>query len=163
MWIRTFGSKDIDAISALLGKTWHATYDEIYGVERVNEITAEWHNPSALAMQVRMINCECLVADNGEKIVGMAYGREDDPGTVKLQQLYVLPEFHGQGVGKLLLKEIEDSFFDAKQFVLEVEEKNNHAIGFYEKHDYVKSGTVDNCGREDSGIPALVFIKDRGF
>ncbi len=162
MWVRTFGSKDIDAISALLGKTWHATYDDIYGAERVKQITAEWHNPSALAMQVRMLNCECLVADNGDKIVGMAYGREEEPGLVKLHQLYVLPEFHGQGVGELLLKEIEDSFFDAKHFFLEVEEKNTRAIRFYEKHEYKNSGAVDNCGREDSGIPALIFSKTRG-
>jgi len=161
MWVRTFGSKDIDAISALLVKTWHATYDDIYGVERVNEITAEWHNPSALAMQVRMLNSECLVADNGKNIAGMAYGREEEPGIIKLHQLYVLPDFHGQGVGAMLLKEIEDSFFDAKQFFLEVEEKNIQAIRFYEKHDYRQSGTVDNCGREDSGIAALVFTRNR--
>ncbi len=161
MWVRTATRKDLAAVSKLLSKTWHATYDAIYGHERVSEITTEWHSVSAISQKIRMLNSECLVADDGDAIAGMAYAREDEPGEVKLHQLYVLPEFHGRGVGQLLLNEIEGSFFDARRFVLEVEAQNTPAIRFYQKHGYSKIGGVDNCGREDSGIAALVFAKQR--
>ena len=39
MFVRTAGAQDIKAIRALLIETWHATYDSIYGVEKVTEIT----------------------------------------------------------------------------------------------------------------------------
>ena len=47
-FVRTAGRNDLEAISELLGVTWHATYDAIYGVERVREITASWHSVQEL-------------------------------------------------------------------------------------------------------------------
>ena len=46
MWVRTASKRDLPAISRLLGETWHATYDAIYGAERVGEITGEWSGPN---------------------------------------------------------------------------------------------------------------------
>ena len=48
MFVRTASERDLETIKALLVETWHATYDAIYGVERVNEITTEWHSVAAL-------------------------------------------------------------------------------------------------------------------
>ena len=37
--MRTASERDLDAMRALLVETWHATYDAIYGVDRVTAIT----------------------------------------------------------------------------------------------------------------------------
>jgi hypothetical protein len=42
MFVRTAGERDLAAVRDLLVETWHATYDSIYGAERVTEITDEW-------------------------------------------------------------------------------------------------------------------------
>ena len=55
-------------------------------------------------------------------------------GTVALlDELYILPEFRGQGLGKGVLDLIErDRPFDAVAVLLEVSEKNAKARAFYE-------------------------------
>lgn len=161
MWVRTASKRDVAEISKLLGTVWHHTYDGIYGAERVNEITAEWHSVSALDKMISQPASEFLVVDDGEMIAGMAFASQTDDTKTKLHQLYVLPNFQGRGVGKLLLDEIEESFFETREFFLEVEEKNTSATRFYEKHGFVLSGKTENCGQKSSGIAALIYSKKR--
>lgn len=138
MFVRTAGERDLDAVRRLLSETWHATYDAVYGVGRVDEITAEWHSMPSLKARLRRPNTEFLVADDGKQLGGMAYAAGDDD-VVTLHQLYVLPAFQGQGIGTALLTEIEDSFFDAKTLRLEVEEANERAIAFYMRRGFSRT------------------------
>ena len=161
MWVRTASRRDLEAVSKLLGTVWHHTYDAIYGADRVEEITAQWHSLSALEKNLAAPASEFLVADDGEIIAGVAFASQVTESEVKLHQLYVLPQFHGKGIGKMLLEEVEESFFEAREFTLEVEVQNAAAISFYEKNGFVKTGEIDNCGKPDSGIPALIYTKTR--
>ena len=72
-FIRTAGRADLPKISALLSETWHDTYDEIYGVERVSEITQSWHSQKALEPRLGRPESEFIVADDGARIGGMAF------------------------------------------------------------------------------------------
>lgn len=158
MFVRTAGERDLDAIRALLVETWHATYDDIYGAEKVTEITDEWHSVAALKRRLIVPNSDFLVADDGERLGGVAYAEADAEGkTVKLHQLYVSPGLQGRGIGGMLLDEIVESFPDARLFRLEVEEANTKAIGFYQSQRFVQTGRTAHCGAGDSGIPALIF------
>lgn len=158
MFVRTASQRDLDAIRGLLGETWHATYDAIYGAERVAAITADWHSPASLRAQLDRPHSEFLVADDGDVIGGMAYASADESGrTVMLHQLYVRPSHQGRGIGVMLLEEMLDSFPEAETFRLEVEEANRKAVAFYEAAGFVRAGRTSNCGRERSGIPALVL------
>ena len=161
MWVRTATKRDLPAIKDLLSATWHTTYDDIYGVERVSEITAEWHSLDALEKQLAAPRSEFLVADDGKTLAGMAYALQISDQEVKLNQLYVSPDFQGKGIGKMLLEEIEESFFEAPKIILEVEEQNTQASAFYERQGFVKTGSTGNCGQQDTGIPAAVFTKQR--
>ena len=163
MFVRTASERDLETIKALLAETWHATYDAIYGVERVNEITAEWHSLAALKAQVVKPNSEFLVADDGKQIAGMAFAAAtSDAKLVMLHQLYVRPGNQGGGIGRMLLDEVEQCFPEARTLRLEVEEANVQAIRFYTANGFVRAGTTANCGTEQSGIPALVFEKRLG-
>lgn len=131
MFIRTASERDIPAIRALLVETWHDTYDAIYGVEKVTEITDNWHSIKSLTARLTTPRSEFIVADDGEAISGVAYAQADTSGdTVTLRQLYVLPAMQGRGVGGLLLDEIEESFPETKRFVLEVEARNERLSAF---------------------------------
>lgn len=158
MFVRTAGERDLAAINALLVTTWHDTYDSIYGIEKVNEINEAWHAVPLLQERIDQPNAEFVVADSGEQICAVSFASSEDDGTVvKLHQLYVLPECQGQGIGGLLLSEIMTCFPDAKRIRLEVEEANLPAIAFYQSMGFTEAGRTANCGRSDSGIPALVF------
>ena len=163
MFVRTASERDLAAVRALLVETWHATYDAIYGVERVTEITDDWHSIASLKARMGRPNSEFLVADDGKTIGGMAYAAATtDPKLVMLHQLYVLPSFQGKGIGKMLLDEIEESFPDARTLRLEVEAANTAALAFYRANGFAEASTTANCGAAQSGIPALVFEKAIG-
>ena len=158
VFIRTAGKFDLEKIRQLLISTWHDTYDSIYGAEAVNEINENWHSRSALEDRLIKPNTEFIVADNGTKILGIAFA-EQEKKIVQLHQLYVDPDFQGQGVGKQLLQEIYFCFDSAETIQLEVDPQNTGAIEFYKACDFTQTGETQNCGKEDSGIPALVFSR----
>ncbi|MGI9350304.1 MAG: GNAT family N-acetyltransferase [Rhizobiaceae bacterium] len=157
-FVRTATERDLPIIREILVETWHDTYDDIYGIEKVNEITSTWHSLERLSEQRHRPNSEFLVADNGVVIGGMAFASQKDK-IIHLHQLYVHPNYHGGKTGLHLMIEIENSFIDADTIRLEVEAKNKIAIRFYEKYGFKRIGETQNCGQEGSGIPALLLEK----
>lgn len=159
MFVRTAGERDLAAIRALLVETWHATYDAIYGAERVTAITDEWHSIASLKVRLTRPNSEFLVADDGKRIGGLAFAESIDGGKlVVLKQLYVLPDLQGRGIGGMLLDEIIESFPEARAIRLEVEQQNARAVAFYEANGFVRSGD----GGKHIGVlgkPTLIYLK----
>lgn len=158
VFIRTAGKMDLEAIQRLLKETWHATYDSIHGKAKVDEICMAWHSIEVLEPKLTQPLTEFIVADTGTKIVGMAYASQLDSMAI-LHQLYVHPSAQGNGVGQELLQEITFCFDSAEKLALEVDTKNKGAIKFYERNDFKKIGETENCGTQDSGIPAFVYEK----
>lgn len=158
-FVRTAMKADLPAVQTLLTKTWHATYDTLYGVGKVAEITRSWHSVEALQTRLSRPQSEFLVADDGKRIGGMAYAARSDKDVVLLHQLYVHPSLQGQGIGRDLFAEIETCFDGAKRIRLEVEPENETACAFYRAHGFVEVGRTENCGADGSGIPALVMEK----
>jgi ribosomal protein S18 acetylase RimI-like enzyme len=160
-YIRTASAKDLPAVSALLGATWHATYDRLYGAEMVAAITADWHSVAALQRRLDLPNSEFLLADDGKSLLGMTFASASGR-LVTLHQLYVLPAHQGRGVGAQLLEEVLECFFDADRIRLEVDPGNQGAIAFYKRHGFAETGRTENCGTGQSGIPALIFDRQLG-
>lgn len=159
MWIRTASERDLQEIRTLLINAWHDTYDSIYSADKVSEINEEWHSLNALKPKLTQPDSEFILADAGEGISGMAFASTRDGKVVDLHQLYVLPQSQGQGVGTLLLEELESCFAEARRIRLEVEETNAKALAFYEKAGFHEVGRTDDCGAAGSGLPALVLEK----
>jgi len=157
-FVRTASSQDLPRVQQILRETWHATYDDIYGRERVSEITERWHSMKRLEEMRHAPRSEFLVADNGTVVGGMAYAVQKDK-TIFLKMLYVHPDFHGGKTGLHLMIEIENAFIDAELVSLEVEAKNSKALKFYETFGFRKVGEVSDCGEDGSAIPALVMQK----
>jgi len=160
VFLRTAGKSDLAAVSRLLGETWHATYDTIYGADRVGEITASWHAPNRLAAHLARPSSEFVVADDGERIVGMAYAATaaGDGKLVALHQLYVQPEAQRRGIGRDLLGEIEGAFPDGERVRLEVELANASALRFYERHGFEVTGPAASAA-ETAGVDLVVMEK----
>lgn len=161
MFVRTASERDLPAVRKLLAETWHATYDAIYGPERVEAITREWHSLASLKARLERPDGEFLVADDGTAIAGMAFataGGEE----IGLHQLYVLPAMQGRGIGSLLLDEVLDSFPDARSVRLEVEERNTKAVAFYGSHGFAETGRTGDCGGVGTSLPALVMSRRLG-
>lgn len=164
MFVRTASERDLTAIRALLVETWHATYDALYGVAKVTEITDAWHSLEALKRRLATPRSEFLVADDGKTVGGMAFAQADQDGkAVDIRQLYVLPAFQGRGIGGLLMDEIEDSFPEARSFRLEVESANPRAVRFYELRGYIDAGSSSgDCSTRGVSSTARQMVRERG-
>jgi ribosomal protein S18 acetylase RimI-like enzyme len=159
MWIRTASERDLPAVQKLLRETWHATYHAIYGVERVNEITGDWHSMESLKARLTKPHSEFTLCEGENGIVGMAFASQSQPDFVMLHQLYVLPTTQGKGAGSQLLDEIVQAFPEAKSLRLEVEAENAAATSFYKSKGFAEFSKTLDCGKDQSGIPALVLEK----
>lgn len=159
MWIRTATKDDLAAVRNLLIETWHSTFDASLGVDKVTAITERFHSPEALKKQLSKPHSEFILADDGNDICGMAFADQPDYKFAELRQLYVRPDKQGQGVGSLLLIEIESSFPNAQNLRVEVAESNEKAIAFYEGRNYIRTGRVQNWGEPSSGISVLKYEK----
>ena len=159
-FVRSASVRDIDAIRDVLAQTWRATYAPFYGAARVEEIIADWHSEAAIKAYLARPDGEFLVADDGSQIGGIAFASHSaETHTVSLHQLYVRPECQGLGIGRDLFAEIETCFPGARSLALEVDPGNEAAIGFYQAHGMAETGRTDNCGQDESGIPALIMTK----
>ena len=159
-FVRSASVRDVAAIREVLAQTWRATYAPFYGAARVEEIIAEWHSEAALKASLARPHGEFLVADDGKQIGGVAFASYSaETKAVSLHQLYVRPECQGLGIGRDLFAEIETCFPDAQSLTLEVDPGNETAIAFYQAHGMVETGRTDNCGKGESGIPALILTK----
>ncbi|MFO1170657.1 MAG: GNAT family N-acetyltransferase [Hyphomicrobiaceae bacterium] len=159
--IRRAAANDLCAVSALLGETWHATYDGIYGVDRVSDITARWHSAEVLVKGVGKSDEAFLVAVEGARILGTLSIGIACGGGLKLDRLYVHPQAQGRGLGRRLLDAGLGAFGPSK-VTLEVEPANAQAIRFYERNGFVVTGKTSDCGCSGDGIAALVMTRDAG-
>lgn len=160
-FIRSAAAADLKAVSALLGRSWHATYDDLYGADKVATLTAAWHSVAALKARLDRPDSEFVVADDGSRIGGMAYAAmaDGEADVAILHQLYVEPDLTGQGIGRDLFAEVETCFPAARRMRLEVEPKNEKAIRFYVGLGFMEVGWTKNCGSGQSGVEAAIYEK----
>jgi ribosomal protein S18 acetylase RimI-like enzyme len=162
-FVRTAAERDLAKVSELLSETWHATYDALYGAEKVSEIAARWHSVTALKARLERKDSEFVVADDGKALAGMGYAAmaKDRPKTAILHQLYVLPQYQREGIGRDMFAELETCFPDAEKMQLHIEKDNLPAVSFYERLGFEKIGeTVDDFA---VGIAMLVLEKRLDF
>jgi ribosomal protein S18 acetylase RimI-like enzyme len=159
-FVRSASSRDIPAIRDVLAQTWRATYAPFYGAAKVEEIIADWHSEAAIRHRLPGLMVSFWLPTTASMIGGMAFASHAS-GThvVSLHQLYVRPECQGLGIGRDLFAEIETCFPGAQSLTLEVDPGNEPAIAFYRAHGMKETGRTDNCGKDESGIPALIMTK----
>ncbi|MBX5045176.1 GNAT family N-acetyltransferase [Rhizobium lentis] len=160
-FVRTAAERDLEKVRALLVESFHATYDDLHGKARVDELIAHLLSPPALKARLQRKDAEFLVADDGRNIGGMGYAvmSKELTKTVMLHLLYVSPALQRQGIGRDIFAELETCFPDAEIMRLEVEPRNAAAIAFYRAHGFTEVGRNENKAPGQSGIPALIFEK----
>ena len=158
--ITTARPEQAAALSTMLKTAWHATYDGIVGADEVAQITARWHAPEVLARQMADDNALCLIAEDPSGIIGNAYARAAEDGTVELSRLYILPQHQGRGLGSALLKAVQNEY-PGKAMRLEVQPDNTQALAFYQAKGFEVTGRSAHCGG-DSDVPSLIMERGGG-
>lgn len=138
---------DAEGIQDVYYKTWLDTYpNDGLGItkEAIEESFKNRLSESVLQQRRERIknpreNEFSLVAKDGDKVVGVCRV-EKHTDYNQLTTIYVLPEYQGKGIGKMLWNEAKN-FFDAKKdIIVNVATYNAKTIAFYTKLGFVDTG-----------------------
>ena len=137
--IRPARRDELAAIRAVLVETWHDTYDAIYGVARVSEITDDWHSLDNLARGLNRKDHAFLVADVDGAIEGTALATFGGDSLIVLNRLYVRPGRQRNGLGTALLDACIAYFPQSRLIRLEVEIGNEKGRAFYARRGFTET------------------------
>lgn len=143
--LRKAKEEDIAIISDLAERIWPQTYSAYISEEQLRFMLDKMYNRGELLNQLQNGHTFMLASEDGEN-VGFAGFSVIDPKNCgyKLHKLYVLPEMHGKGVGKILINEVVNLAIreGGKTLQLNVN-RNNKAKDFYLKAGFNIKETVD--------------------
>ena len=139
------------ATVAWLGETiWHAHYSKIISVEQISYMLAGRYTPHELRNYLnsddRWLD---LLSLRGRQVGYCSYARTPTPGEMKLEQLYLLQELQGRGLGGLMLRHVEARTRSRglNVLILQVNKRNVDAIAVYRKAGFtVREEAVFDIG-----------------
>jgi GNAT superfamily N-acetyltransferase len=143
--LRKGKEEDIESIQDIASKTWPEAYSGIITDEQISYMLKKMYNKGELLSQFQQ-GYTFLMAGEESKDLGFAIFSIVDSAlrTFKLHKLYVLPETHGKGVGKLLINEVVNLAKRAGGIALELNvNRDNKAVAFYERAGFTVKETVD--------------------
>ena len=143
--LRKAKEQDLPVIQKIAALTWEPTYVPIIGRKQVDYMLEKMYSKAALLAQLMKGDIFLIAAMNGKDVAFASYSVEEHQDHVyKLHKLYVLPEKHGEGLGKLLINEVIEKVREAggKRLELNVN-RANEAKEFYERMGFNIKKTVD--------------------
>jgi len=136
---------DTPAIAKLAGIIWRAHYPGIITSGQIDYMLAKMYSLETLREEIRAqgIRYERLLADGG--LAGFAsYGPTEQAEVFKLHKLYLHPDWHGRGLGSLLLQHCEREIrkLGATRLMLTVNKRNSKAIAAYQRNGFAVTESV---------------------
>jgi ribosomal protein S18 acetylase RimI-like enzyme len=159
--IRDVKPEDALGIATVLYEAWLETYpNKELGITREdivdsyrNVFTEESIEKQKANLSKIPTNQKRVVAVLDDTVVGVATVIINEKDN-QLRTMYVLPKFHGQGIGKALWNEVKSFLDPNKKIMLSVAVHTKNAIEFYKKLGFVDNGRrfVDETLFERRGI-----------
>lgn len=141
---------DADKVLAMARTCFADTFSHLYEAEPFNAFLDEAYGVAGtMSRDLLDPGMEWLVAANDDRIVGYAKLRalsapapQPQLGALELQQIYVLRDWHGQGVAEELMRWALDRAraLHAPEIYLTVFDHNERAKRFYARHGFVEVG-----------------------
>ncbi len=134
---------DFGTLAQLAETIWRAHYTKIIGSAQVDYMLAGRYTPEKLSLYLNTDDRWLMLLRTDKQAVGYcSYALTENPGEMKpperksremkLEQLYLLPEYYGQGLGRLMLQ---------------VNKHNDIAVAFYRKAGFtVREEAVFDIG-----------------
>ncbi len=132
------GAKDLDEVWRLAHLIWHAVYPGIISVAQIDYMLKERYAPAVLRNDLARGVHMALIRDGGNNIGFLAWEALPE-GVAFLHKLYVLPAFHGCGVGAQALRWAGEQARAAGMSLirLRVNRKNMPAIRAYLREGFL--------------------------
>ena len=126
---------DIETLIPLAGRIWHAHYPGIITAEQIDYMLQRGYTRQSILDDMNQQGVIWLAIKADGDMIGFASVGPHAPDTMKLHKLYLLPEYHGTGIGARALVEVERIARNkaATTLVLNVNRHNTKAIRAYER------------------------------
>ncbi|MBV0901396.1 GNAT family N-acetyltransferase [Haloarcula salina] len=142
---------DVADIRRVASAAWHTVYDDILGAETVDDLLDEGYATEVLERMIELDDIGLFVSTADGDVVGYAScGMTDAAGFGDLD-LYVHPDYWGEGIGTDLLNRGESHLRDlsVRKIRDEVLADNEVGNGFYRTHfEKIGERTTEVAGRE---------------
>jgi len=159
--------KDMEKIKYVCEKTFCETFSNENTKEDIENYLRDNFSYKKLELEIRNDYSQFYIVENNEEIVAYmklnfdkAQTEAEHENTLEIQRIYVLQEYQGKHIGKLLIqKAIEIGKKNDLNYIwLGVWEKNISAIKFYEKQGFKKFSTHIFKLGEDEQIDHLMKL-----
>jgi ribosomal protein S18 acetylase RimI-like enzyme len=138
MEIRTLKKDELEIVKNLAYLIWPKTYGHIITSEQMSYMLNWMYSLECLENNFNNNHTYFCISTNGKDIGFMDLEiNHPETGNLKIQKIYVLPNYHGKGFGLELMKKARD--FASKKLMnsmsLQVN-RNNIAVEFYKKFGF---------------------------
>ena len=125
--------EDISTLLPLAHRIWHAHYPGIITVEQIDYMLACGYTREVIIDEIENQDICWIIIRDGMTMIGFISVGPYGNGIMKLHKLYLLPEYHGTGIGSRALAEVERvaKQHNAATLVLNVNRHNQKAINAY--------------------------------
>lgn len=133
------GEKHLVALAELAGVIWRQHYPGIIPHEQIEYMLGKMYALETLREDMRVKGIRFVRLLVAEQFVGFAsFGPQPEPGAFKLHKCYLLPGFHGRGLGSRLLQfcEAEIRRLGAHRLMLAVNKHNTKAVAAYQRNGF---------------------------
>lgn len=153
--IRFANAEDINTIGWLAQQIWPFAYKDILSQDQLRYMLQLIYTPDSLKSQMEKSEIFVLAEHDDEPVGFASYSATTTNGVAKLHKLYVLPNFHGKGLGKALLNFVtqEVLLLGATSLRLNLN-RYNRAKQFYERNGF------SVVGQEDVDIGNNYYMND---
>ena len=141
--ITPIGAGELPIVTELAHRIWPPTFESILAPEQMAYMLDLMYSPASLRQQLDDgVRFFLLRAPEPVGYLALQHGYRE--GTSKVHKLYVLPERHGEGLGRRLIDYAVGEARAATAHTLRLDVNyQNPALGFYEHLGFRNTGRVD--------------------
>jgi len=158
--------EDAAGIAHVRKETWLATYpSEELGVTVEDVISKDLESEQEISNWKKAIENpastrKVFVAKDNEVVIGYSQGKKGESHN-ECWGLYVLPTYHGKGIGRELMQKVVDWLGDEKPLELNVATISTSAIELYKSFGFVEVDEPASSPQFASGaaLPSIKMIK----
>ena len=153
-------TEDITIIQQLAYAIWTEVYSTIISAEQIEYMLDTRYNIQSLKKQMKDGQQFFIAKDGTENVGYAAVAPTNNPERFKLEKLYVVPDIHKKGIGKMLLEAVEHFTKEHKGKVIELQvNRQNNAVRFYQKMQFEIEKEVDVSIGEGYYMNDYIMIK----
>ncbi|HJV89711.1 MAG TPA: GNAT family N-acetyltransferase [Holophagaceae bacterium] len=143
-------ASDFPLVAQLADRIWRSHYATIVPLAQIDYMLAGRYTPERLATYLDSGQRWMHVLRTGNEAVGYcSHALAEQPGEMKLEQLYLLPGLHGRGLGGYMLDRVEAHArsLGCTSLMLQVNKGNTSSIAVYRKRGFnVREAAVFDIG-----------------